>query len=127
MSRRTTIILTTLVLLLGVVLAGVYIRDNNASGSGTVNAPVATGISLLFSEPLTSEFTAIVTDSDNKEVKTLTLEKAASRFNIELPSGVYQVTIKPKDNSLPPFPTSTITVSDGTLSELNLNIPHAEE
>jgi hypothetical protein len=127
MTKRTTIILTTVVLVLAIGVAGIYLRSNNVSGSGTANAPVATGISLLFSEPLKTEYAVTVTDSEDKEVKKLTLEKSASRFNLDLPSGVYKVVVDSSDDQLPPFPTETIAVSDGTLAELHLNIPHAEE
>jgi hypothetical protein len=127
MTKRTTIIVTSLILVAAVTTAGVMVRRDNSTPSQTTNAPVSTGVSLVFDAPLASEFIATVTDSSNTVVKEVTLEKNASRFNLDLPSGVYTIGLKARDNSITPLPPETVTVGDGVLSELHINMSHEDE
>lgn len=123
MSKRALIILTTLALLVGIVGAWNLIYNDTASAPTAANAPVVTGVSLVFDRQLTVDARAIITDSQKKTVKTEPLPKNAQRYNIELPPGVYQVHIEAKGDKFPPTPELNVAVQAGTLAESAISIP----
>lgn len=127
MSKRNLILVTTAILIIAVGVFALVSRPDTHKSSQTANAPIATGLSLLFDAPLTTELVATIKDNTGTTFKTVTLEPNASRFNLDMPSGIYQVAITAKDNSIPPLTPETITITDGVLSELHLTTPHAEE
>lgn len=126
MSKRALIILTTLALLLGIVGAWSFIYNNTASAPTAANAPVVTGVSLVFNRQLTVDAKAIVTDGQKKVIKTEPLPKNAQRYNIELPPGAYWIRIEAKDNTFPPTPDLSVAVQAGTLAETLMTLPLAE-
>lgn len=125
MSKRTVIIVTSLILLLAI--GGAWFVNHNRVSTTAANAPVTTGTSLVFSAPLPAKGTASVTTSDGKKVKDVTLDANSQRFNIELSPGVYQIAVTFSDKNLAPLPNQTITVSSGTLQETVITLSNHQK
>jgi hypothetical protein len=125
MSQRKLILVVTAVLLVAIGAFGAYRQKQATPLPTAANAVVTTGISVVLSEPLAASAKLTVEDSAGKKVLTRSLEAKAQRFNLTLAPGVYRFTVTPKDT--PPFTSNAVTVSDGKLSLLELDLPHVED
>jgi hypothetical protein len=120
MAQRLTIIITTIILLAGIIGFGVYHNTQVRPRRTAANAIVTTGVSLSFGRPLSADATASFTDSTHKQVLKQKLEAHASRFNIPLKPGVYQLTITSKDAAQ--LGPDTISVSQGQVNQVAVSL-----
>lgn len=94
----------------------------------TANTPVATGVSLVFNQPLAHALTATVKNSQAKVVTSARLGAGGQRYNLALAPGVYVVSFTSSSAAtiLPP-PPATVTVTNGALGELAISLSAADK
>lgn len=126
MSKRTLIILTTILLTIGIVVAWALMYRDTVSAPSVANAPIATGVSLVLNKPLVDDAKAVIAYDQKKLVKMVPLAKGAQRYNVDLPAGVYQIHIESEQNDFPATPSLTVAVEQGSLVEVAVSLPAAE-
>jgi len=125
MKQRKIIIITTAILLAGIIGTGYYRHYLATPKPTAANAVVTTGLSIRFDAPLQTSAVAKVTDSAGKTVLAKKLEAKGQQFNLTLTPGVYRVNVTPADQ--PPTAPTTVTVSAGRLAVFSVALTQPDE
>ena len=126
MTKRSLILITALVLLVVIFVSWWVLYRDDRPVNSVANAPVTSGVSLVFSAPLSSKAKAVIENSEGKTVKTVDLEVGAQRYNIELPPAAYAARVESVDGKFAPTTSAAVTVVSGVLAELSITLPATE-
>jgi hypothetical protein len=123
MNKKLFLILTVAVLAFGGIW--LLLRQRPASNLKP-NQPAVGGITIVFSQPV-SKASLRVTDAQGQPVKQLDLAGKDSRYNVELPPGVYGLTVTSADNLFPPLESGAVTVTEQKLTQVSFEIPNSHD
>lgn len=123
MTKKILIVLTSAILIVG----GLFLFQRaRSSQSLKPNQTAQTGVTIVFTEPVNNADLS-VTNSQGQIVKQLGLTGSGTRYNLELPPGIYSLGIASPDNSFPPLESAAVTVIEQKLTEVSFVLPAPHE